>query len=562
MLRTYKVTNLAALILLLGMTPIVLDAQYVPAKVKSDTLEAYHNNRFGRFIDDLINRMEREVLWQMGYDTDPVPVLQEKIAPSDGTRGAIHFTGDVVIDRRDRIEGNVVIRNGTLTVRGIIEGDVLVLNGDAIVETGGVINGSVTTMNGKVHQAGGTISGLIEEKEGVDVEYTYRDEKQLKNVRYRLANYMQDDLSVRDINLNNFYLGFNRVEGISLGLGSRKNLYWDGSVALSLYGQVGYAFKAHRWRAMLGGTRQFPLDNYQLMEIGAEIYTLTDTKDDWVIGRTENDLAAFFVHQDFRDYYEREGFSVYAGHYMNGSMGSAHIRIQYLNERHTSMENKTDWALFVRDKSFRENPSINDGELRAIRVGVNASTVVEKLRPAAGWSLLTTAEFSSPGLGGDFDYNQYVLDIRRYQPVSQFDNINIRMRVGTAEGELPVQRSFELGGMGTLPAYRYKEFSGNRMFLVNTEYVLRGNVLDQLRFFPHGLFRGLSLLLFLDTGWVGIAEESGNLFEGFGDLSLRNLNTSLGVGLGSRDGAWRLGVSWRTDRAEPGVVFFRIARPF
>jgi cytoskeletal protein CcmA (bactofilin family) len=560
MSRTYGFAIMALLAFLLSIPPSVLDAQYVPANVRSDTLEAYHHNRFGSFIDDIITRVEREMLWQLGYDD--TPVVQKQKIQLDGRRGAIHFNGNVVIDQRDRIEGNVVIRNGTLTVRGAIEGDVLVLNGDAIVETGGVVTGSVTAVNGKVHQAGGTISGAVEEKEGIDVEYTYPQDRRIKNVRYRLTNYMQEDLSVRDLHLHNFYMGFNRVEGFSLGVGSRKNLFWDGEVALSLYGQVGYAFKAHRWRAMLGGTRQFPFPNNQLMEIGAEIFTLTDTKDDWVIGRTENDLAAFFVHRDYRDYYDREGFSVYAGHYMNGSVGSAHLRIQYLSERHSSMRNRTDWALFVRDRSYRENPLINEGELRAIRIGLNASTVGEISRRSAGWSLLATAELSSPGLGGDFNYNQYVLDIRRFQPVSQYDNVNIRMRVGSAEGDLPVQRSFELGGLGTLPAYRYKEFGGNRMFLVNTEYVLKGGVLDQLAFFPSGLFRGLSLLLFLDTGWVGIADESGSLFEGFDDLSVRNLNTSLGVGVGSRGGSWRLGFSWRTDRAETAVVFLRIARPF
>jgi hypothetical protein len=98
----------------------------------------------------------------------------------------------------------VVIRNGTLTVRGAIEGDVLVLNGDAIVETGGVVTGSVTAVNGKVHRAGGTISGAVEEKEGIDVEYTYPQDRRIKNVRYRLTNYMQEDLSVRDLHLHNF----------------------------------------------------------------------------------------------------------------------------------------------------------------------------------------------------------------------------------------------------------------------------------------------------------------------------------------------------------------------
>ncbi len=523
-----------------------------------ETGRIHEGNAISRLIDDIIDRVETEMLMKMGYQVESGDQVQQMT----GRRGAIHFNGDVVIDKRDRIEGNVVIRNGTLTVRGSIEGDVIVLNGDAVIEEGGAVTGSVTSVNGKVRMEGGTVSGTVEEQTGVDVEYVYREDKAGRHEAYRLSSYMQEDLAVRDLQLNNIFLGFNRVEGFSLGAGSRKNLYWDGSMALSLYGQVGYAFKAHRWRAMLGATRQFPIRDLQLLEIGAEIYTLTDTKDDWVIGRAENDLAAFFVHQDFRDYYNREGYSIYAGHYINGSAGSAHLRLQYLNEAHSSMENRTDWALFVRDKSFRENPAVQDGQLRALRLGLNAGTAERHSRRNSGWSILATAEFSTSGLRSEYEYNQYIADIRRYQPVSKYDNLNLRLRIGSAEGELPIQRVFDLGGLGTLPGFPYKTLSGNRIFLLNTEYVLSGSALNQLAFFPSGLFNRLSLLLFMDTGWTGEVDPSSGLAEGFGGLSVANLKTSLGVGIGSDNGSWRLGFAWRTDKADPAVVFLRIARPF
>lgn len=539
------------------------DAQTSESQVK-DTTKHDATGRFNKLIEDFIDKIEHELMWQIGSDAHieaEVDTTKMHIT-FDSRRGAIHFTGDVVIDQRDRIEGNVVVRNGTITILGQIVGDLLVLNGDAIVEEGGKITGDVTSVNGRVHLKGGEIAGKIEEQQDVDVDVVYKERRPAQRIPYRLSNQFQEDLTVRDIDLSPFWLGFNRVEGFSINAGSRKNLYWDGSMAVSLYGQIGYAFKAHRWRGLLGGTRQYALGDDGLIEVGGEVYSLTDTNDEWIIGRSENDLAAFFFHRDYRDYYDREGFSLYTGHYFNAQQFSTHIRIQYLNEIHSSMSNKTDWALLVRNRSFRLNPPVDEGRLNAIRVALNVSSVKPTPRRLNGWTMLASMEYSSPSLNSDMDYSQYILDVRRYHPISRYDSFNVRFRAGSSEGELPVQRVYELGGIGTLPAYPHKMFFGNRMLLVNAEYIVRGDVLSQLTFLPRGMFGGLTLLFFIDTGWTGQAAHSGSLFQGFDDFSLNKLNTSIGFGIGSRDGHTRLGFAWRTDRASSAVVFFRIDRPF
>lgn len=531
---------------------------------KSDTTQQESTTRFNRLIDDIIDRIEREVMWQIGSEMyeGETPDTGKMQITFDTRRGAIHFTGDVVIDQRDRIDGNIVVRDGTLTVRGKIDGDVLVLGGDVIVEEGGTVDGDVTAVNGNVRIIGGQITGDIEESKDVDIDVVYKERKPAQRTPYRLSNSLQEDIAARDIHLSPFWFGFNRVEGFSINAGSRKNLYWDGSMAVSLYGQVGYAFKAHRWRAQLGATRQFVLADNSIVEFGGEIYSLTDTKDEWIIGRTENDLAAFFFHRDYRDYYDREGFSLYTGHYLNSQRFSTHVRIQYLNELHSGMPNRTDWALFVRSRSFRVNPAIDEGRLNAIRVAFNLSSVAPSPRRIDGWSLLAAMEYSSPSLNSELDYTQYLLDVRRYIPISRYDNFNLRFRAGSSEGDLPVQRIYELGGLGTLPAYPHKVFSGNRMLLVNAEYIVRGEVLSQLAFIPRHMFGGLTLLFFIDSGWTGNAARTAGVFQGFDTFSLNEMHTSMGFGFGSRDGNTRLGFAWRTDRASSPVVFLRIERPF
>lgn len=531
---------------------------------RRDTTWHDETSRFGKFIDDIIDRVEREFIWHFGQEENEIERQDTSTLhiTFDGRDGAIHFSGDVVIDERDRIDGNIVVRDGSITVFGIIEGDILVLNGDAIIAKGGKVDGSISVVNGKVRNLDGEITGDIDEQEGVDIDFVYKERKPAQRRPYRLSYSMQEDVTVRDLHLSPFRLGYNRVEGLSIGLGSRKHLYWDGSMALALYGQAGYAFKAHRWRAQLGATRQFVAGSNNLLELGGEIYTLTDTKDEWIIDRAENDLAAFFLQRDYRDYYDREGFSLYAGHYLNTDKISTHLRVQYLNELQSSMRNRTDWALFVRDRSFRVNPDIDEGRLNAIRVALNVSSVQPSPRRISGWRVLTAMEYASPSLNSDLDYTQYIVDVRRYQPISNYDNLNLRLRAGSSERNLPVQRSYEIGGLGTLPAFPHKMFFGNRMVLMNAEYIVRSDVLSQLAFIPRNFLGGLTLLLFVDSGWVGNADRNAGVFGGFDDFSINKMKTSIGFGFGSRNGNARLGFAWRTDRAESAVVFFRIERPF
>lgn len=551
------------LIFLILSVPLYADAQ-TPNPYENQKPEDPETGRLNEIIDDFIEKIEREILWQIGPEREETaaPDTTELHITFRSREGAIHFNGDVSIDHRDRIEGDIVVRNGSLTVRGQIKGDVLVLNGNAVIETGGMIQGRVTTVNGQIYNIGGTITGPTEEMDGVDIDLVYKERRPAYRVPYRLSHNFQEDLTVRDIALHPFWLGFNRVEGFSVNAGSRKNLYWDGSIALSLYGQVGYAFKAHRWRGKFGATRQFMTSDAALIEIGGEVYSLTDTQDAWFIGRSENDLAAFFFHRDYRDYYNREGFSFYGGHYFNSKSFSSHVRLQYLNELHAGMKNRTDWALFVRDRSYRLNPAINEGRMNAMRLAFHLSSVEQRPRRLHGWNVLGTAEYSSPVLNSEFDYTQYIFDIRRYQPISEYDNINLRFRAGSSEGDVPMQKIYELGGLGTLPAYAHKAFFGNRLLLLNAEYVIRGEIFSQLSFIPRDAFGGLTLLFFVDTGWTGNADPKYGALQGFGDFSLSELKTSIGFGLGSRNGNSRLGFAWRTDRESSVVVFLRIDRPF
>jgi len=362
---------------------------------------------------------------------------------------------------------------------------------------------------------------------------------------------------------------YNRVEGLYLGLGSEKRYYWDGGREVAPYGSVGYAFKVHRWWGDVGLARQFSLGGSpgQLLEFGLEAYDDPDSRDLWRIGSVENSIAAILMREDFRDLFERRGGALHGAYYLKDddlfAEGSVTMRV----ERESSLESRVTWSLFGGDKYFRPNPAIDDGILRSITVRGGISTTVDAPIVHEGWDIQTTAEFAGRGIGGDFNFEQYIVDARRRIFLGDFDEFGLRLRVGTAHGELPLQRSFALGGYGTMPGFAFEEFAGthlhaNRMILVNAEYIVNGSALRDLAFWPDFIFRHVGIFLFTDAGVVREEDISTSPFGGFGGLKWEEFRSDVGLGVCSRSGKFRIGAAWRTDRAEPARLYLRISSPF
>jgi hypothetical protein len=381
-----------------------------------------------------------------------------------------------------------------------------------------------------------------------------------KNVSWLGENTLQDHLILR----------YNRVESLFLGLGSEKRYYWEDGREFNPFGSIGYGFGSHRWRYDLGVTRQIALGTSamdRLMEVGVEGYSLTDSKDQWRISTVENTLASFFIHEDFRDYFGREGVTLHTAYLLRDREFYGEARVAYSVDRYRSLDNGADWALFGGKKSFRDNPQINDGTMRSITALAGFSTASAKRYGLVGWNIYASAEFAGAGLGGNFRFQQYNLDVRRYQPLGRHDNLNIRFRAGTSHGYLPMQKAYEIGGLGTLPAYGFKDLPGdslgaNRMLLMNAEYILNGDFLGDLSFWPSWLMRHINLILLADAGLVRTSSPTTSVFSGFEGITANELRSDAGIGISNRSGSFRLAAVWRTDRSEPARLVFRVEAPF
>lgn len=537
-------------------------AQGGARETQRDKKEEDFWTKFEREVDNFVRRMTRDF---SPYDDE----LKEAAGDTSRFR-IILLNADTTIAAGDTLRGNVSFWNGNVTVRGFVDGNLQVHDGNLYLKDRARINGNVRMYNGRVlPEERASIAGSIDEQTTSGAEppmYDIPSERWTGTVmRTRVP--WQSEQTIPD----NLIFRYNRVEGIFLGIGSEKRLHWDGRRNFSAYGSVGYGFSAHHWRGNLGVTRQFalsPQHRNQILEVGLEGYSLTDSKDQWRISRGENTAAAFFIHEDFRDYFAREGGSAFLGYSLKTDPLFAEGRIAFVADRYKSLEGKTDWALFGGSKTFRGNPPVDEGKMRSIQITAGITNATRLRYGPEGWTAYMTAEIADrDGIGGDFTFHQYLADIRRYQPLGMFDNLNIRLRIGSVTGAAPRQKLFELGGLGSIPAFRFKELpsdslGGNRMILFNAEYVVNGNFLGDLDFWPSWLLRHIDLIFMADAGLVRSVAADEPAFQGFGGIRWKEFRSDLGVALANRSGSFRIGMIWRTDRAETAHFVLRFSRPF
>ena len=119
---------------------------------------------------------------------------------------------------------------------------------------------------------------------------------------------------------------------------------------------------------------------------------------------------------------------------------------------------------------FRPNPAIDEERYKSLRAELRWDSRDSRHSPRRGWFVNGLGERAGGAWGGDRDFARYILDVRRYQPVSQGSRLDLRLRLGRATGSVPRQYHFDLGGFSSLRGYGFKEFSGDRMVLFNAEH--------------------------------------------------------------------------------------------
>jgi len=532
--------------------------------------------RFKNVLISLLILLSSTLLFGQDYQSSKIEQKAKQKYFKNASKKEYRYRNNTQIDENETIDGNVVVVKGDLTIRGEILGDVLVLYGDVRIKERAFVDGNATAVNGRIHQAGNAkVSGnQIETKAKNLFPHDEWDNDYEDEYDYERAHEYDDEdwdwswskrfygnystLPLKDLN-DAFVLRYNRVQGLFLGPGIPKFIGGKYNY-FTLHGFAGYGFKEKKWRYELGLDRWlFDKRDYRF-EIGAKIYDLTDSRDEWLLSTTENSLSSFFLKDDYHDFYRRTGYEIHASQNFTIFLKG---KLAFRNDDYESVSRHAKWSLFNGDDKFRENPSLGDdeGNMRSLYGELYLDTRDNIEMPRHGWYGLLAIETSNSGLKSDFSFNQYTFELRRYQYFGYKERLDIRLKIGTAEGELPYQKEFQMGGISTLRAYTNKSLHGDRMFLANFEYNLNPRIFSTDFF----VFDELNYIIFYDIGdaWDSNQVKDEKWYEGFDKMKLNKLKSDIGFAITLDNGKYRFSFAKRLDTGKDPITFsFRMVKPF
>ncbi|MBD0320807.1 MAG: BamA/TamA family outer membrane protein, partial [Gemmatimonadetes bacterium] len=270
---------------------------------------------------------------------------------------------------------------------------------------------------------------------------------------------------------------YNRVEGLPITFGPVVETPWSNPFRLRARGifrtEAEGPFRAERW----GGdvvAEQF-LGGRSLFRVGGAVRSIVSPIEGWHLTNVENSLSTFVFHRDFRDYYQRQGYSVFATAAPRRSPFAA--TLEYRAERHVPLAAGNPWTIFNNSEAWRLQPYSARGDLNSLLGSMRWDGRNDPVDPSAGWYFETELEravrstLKQPELAtlsviddegtvvrperpfGLFTHG--MVDIRRYNRISPTSRLNLRVMAAgiIGGGVLPPQRQHALGGEASLPGF-------------------------------------------------------------------------------------------------------------
>jgi len=338
---------------------------------------------------------------------------------------------------------------------------------------------------------------------------------------------------------------YNRVDRVRLGIGFQSQV--PGMLYPRFGARIAYAFG--RKRGLYGVQLEQPLFPPGRIALGVSAVRKTDHNELQQVEDYENSLALLFARQDYRDYFEREGFGAYLSWRVpDFSTISVHLRKD--EYRSLPLHGGTR-SFFNRQRDLRDNPAIDEGEAHTVAFRLEGMARRTR-RTRAGFYHWIDLERTDHGLGGDFEYTRLLADLRTVVRLSPATSMTMRLVGGhTRDGVLPMQKEFALGGVDGLRGRNFATFRGNQMAMAQAEYTAG------LWGVHSGLFEGgLHAIVFVDAGnaWSD---------DGKWDIRRQRFKVDGGLGLSTSEDNLRVYVAKNLQDSDSDVVVsVRLQRPF
>jgi len=370
--------------------------------------------------------------------------------------------------------------------------------------------------------------------------------------------------------LQYFDARFNRVEGFFVGGKINKD---DLTPHIRLYGSAGYGIADERWQYSLGSVI-YPTRK-RTVGLGAEVYQKTATiPKEQHFGWFAVSTAALFDKNDYLDYYLTDGWRGFI-EFNPGRRDQfryrhrTRIELGYTDEKHSVMEKNTDFSIFFQSRSFRDNPIIDEGRLRAFFLNAERTPSSSFFLLPAGFRWEVSLEHTSPSFtGSDFDFTRLFATVQgrvntMYQRHALSPYLSYFLAGGTSSGTVPVQRFFELHSdlsglatVGTLRGVNTKEFAGDHFVQFSLEHNFR-----RIPFLALGIpFLYKMGLEFLMHGSIARSWSPDTIDNQYYlPRATDGWYTEFGIGLGKIFELLRIDLTWRTLEPRGFHVTFGIS---
>ncbi|HEV8149875.1 MAG TPA: hypothetical protein VGP61_06780, partial [Gemmatimonadales bacterium] len=391
------------------------------------------------------------------------------------------IAGSFMLPSGARLVGSVATFYGSIRVAGELIGKATVINGDLVLESGGLVRGEVLVVGGRIMvRPGGRLEGgphrsypiqaqLLRTPAGTLV--VRPPPRRLGELATAAASFPVGPLKTTlSIETGRTY---NRVEGLPIVFGP--TLVREGlpnlDERLDLRGIAWTAPDRTDRRADFGYSAQlqFRFGTARRLTLRGQVYRVISSTEEQPLSAMEAGWSAFLFQRDYRDYYQAEGVRGFASYLVgHGLTLSTSLR----RESEKSVPAGDPISVF-RNEAWRPNPLVDDGHYVSWRLGADFDTRNDPEAASSGWlvrgwwersrsddaaPLAFPSEVRDPIPPGRYAFSYVRLDARRYARFSPSLRTSVRLlAAGWVSGDpLPVQRRLSVGGPDLLPGHAFR----------------------------------------------------------------------------------------------------------
>ncbi|MFO7810108.1 MAG: polymer-forming cytoskeletal protein, partial [Candidatus Delongbacteria bacterium] len=391
---------------------------------------------------------------------------------------------DFTLPAADTLKADVKVYNGNALIDGYLEGNLDVYSGNINIGEAGKVTGYVKAYAGKVF-----VKGKIDDDKsyfvvdeikslilGKDKDFPQNREITVgmgvsgPDNALTSGNDDQKGFFFHNSLIRKDFISYSKVEGLYLGINADIKLLDTKYIDFNANASGGYAFRMEKWQYYFDQKLSF-FD--EKLILGGAQYRSVASEDQRKLPSSLNSASAFFLHQDFYNYYMAEGYGLFAGSLYNIEQGdNSHefgIKAGVYSEDIDSLRNRTQWALFFNGRDFIPNKAVDAGKLVEL---TSTARYVGKLKSINTFvDTYYTHEQTLDQYDQEFSFTKGLFSIfveSRVKDMFVFSNLFRLESVSpydlSADRTTPNFKYISMGGTGTLPGYKLNEFKGNRGF--------------------------------------------------------------------------------------------------